>query len=87
MGVGARFRAVLFFFILVWFWTLQGSKWLRNASIFDGFAIDLINFWMKMHENSPFGAKRCRNVFRNAPDVKFALFCKALRGRAPNVLF
>ena len=54
---------------------------------FDAFAMDLINFWMKMHEISAFGAKRCHNVLRSVPDVKFALFCKALRGRAPNVIF
>ena len=54
---------------------------------FDGFAMDLINFRMKIHEISAFGAKRDCNVFRSVPDVEIALFGKALRGSAPNVIF
>ena len=54
---------------------------------FHAFAMVLISFRMKIHEISAFGAKRYRNVLRSVPDVKFALFCKAFRGCAPNVIF
>ena len=54
---------------------------------FHAFAMDLISFRMKIHEISAFGGKRYRNVPKSVPDVKFSLFCKALRGCAPNMNF
>ena len=42
---------------------------------------------LKIHEISALGAKYYLNVVRSAPDMKIALFCIVLPGRAPNTIF